>query len=131
MKTSLYVCVLVKTIPWNMAFLILRVAVKFLIFPSYCEVYNVLKSRSLLSYSIVSECLWTKFSHISRAHFSKRNKCFNVKTLTYYFHVKTTILVDFLICISVLSTIKTLRHCSIVFILNLEQFHTLFLCFSS
>ena len=28
-------------------------------------------------------------------------KCFNVKSLTYYFHVKTTILVDFQICIIV------------------------------
>ena len=28
-------------------------------------------------------------------------ECFNVKSLTYYFHVKTTMLVDFQICIIV------------------------------
>ena len=39
--------------------------------------------------------------HISRAHISKSKRCFNVKSSTYYFHMKTKILADFQICISV------------------------------
>ena len=42
-----------------------------------------------------------KLSHISRAHISKRKRCFDVQSLTYYFHAKTKILADFQICISV------------------------------
>ena len=38
---------------------------------------------------------------MSCAHISKRKRCFNVKSPTYYFHVKTKILADFQICISV------------------------------
>ena len=32
---------------------------------------------------------------------SKRKRCFNGKSTKYYFHVKTKILADFQICISV------------------------------
>ena len=46
--------------------------------------------------------LFTNFSHIERAHiFSKSKRCFNVKSPTYCFHMKTEILADFQICISV------------------------------
>ena len=41
------------------------------------------------------------FSHISRAHISKIKRCFNVKSSTYNFYMKTKILEDFEICISV------------------------------
>ena len=41
-----------------------------------------------------------KILHISRPHISKSKRCFNVKSSTCYFHMKTKILVDFQICIS-------------------------------
>ena len=34
------------------------------------------------------------------AHISKSNSCFNMKSSTYYFHMKTNILADFQICVS-------------------------------
>ena len=36
-----------------------------------------------------------------RAHYSKSKRCFNAKFSTYYFHMKTKILADFSICITV------------------------------
>ena len=39
--------------------------------------------------------------HVSRGCILKRKRCFNVKFPTYYIHVKTKILADFEICISV------------------------------
>ena len=50
-----------------------------------------------------------KLSHISRAYTSKRKKYFNVKSLTYYFHVKMMILANFQICISALLFFLRLR----------------------
>ena len=41
-----------------------------------------------------------KIPHISRAHISKNKRRFNVKSSTYYFHMKTKMLADFQICIS-------------------------------
>ena len=41
------------------------------------------------------------FTYLTCAHFSKSEGCFNVKSSTYYFHMKTKILADFQICISV------------------------------
>ena len=38
---------------------------------------------------------------ISHVRISQSVKCFNVKSSTYYFHMKTKILADFQICISV------------------------------
>ena len=35
------------------------------------------------------------------AHISKSKRCSNVKSSTYYFHIKTKILADFQICVSV------------------------------
>ena len=36
-----------------------------------------------------------------RVHTSESKRCFNVKSSTYYFHMKTKILADFQICITV------------------------------
>ena len=36
-----------------------------------------------------------------RMNISKSKRCFNLKSSTYYFHVKKKILADFQICISV------------------------------
>ena len=58
---------------------------------------NFFKGRLI---SNVSECLLTNFSHIWHAHLSKSKRCVYVKSSTY-FHVKTKMLVDFQICISV------------------------------
>ena len=38
---------------------------------------------------------------LTRAHISKSKMCFHVKSLTYYFYMKTKILPNFQICISV------------------------------
>ena len=54
-----------------------------------------------MSYSTVSECLQTNFSQISLAYIPKRKGYVNVKSSTNYFHVKTKILADFKISISV------------------------------
>ena len=43
-----------------------------------------------------------KLFTISGAHISKSETCFNMKSSTYYFHMKTKILADFQICISAL-----------------------------
>ena len=45
--------------------------------------------------------MYKNFSHISLVHISKSKRCFHMKSLTYYFHMKTNILADFQICISV------------------------------
>ena len=59
-----------------------------------------LKSRLLfLTYSIVSAMFVNKY--ISGVYISKNKQCHNVKPTTYHFYVKTKILVDFHICISV------------------------------
>ena len=42
-----------------------------------------------------------KISHISLAYISKGKIYFNVKSSIYYFHMKTKILTDFEMCISV------------------------------
>ena len=38
---------------------------------------------------------------MSHAHISKSERCFNVKSSTYYFHMKTNKLAEFQICIRV------------------------------
>ena len=77
----------------------------------------------------------TNFSHISHAHVSESKRCFNVKSSTYCFHMKTKILADFQICISVpLKIIKSnflrfapmefiLNHFNEIFISHLEHFN--------
>ena len=42
-----------------------------------------------------------KLFTISHAHISKSKGCFNLKSSAYYFHMKTKILADFQICVSV------------------------------
>ena len=49
----------------------------------------------------------TNYSHISRAHISKSKRCLDIKSSTYCFHIKTKILADFQICISVSLTTRT------------------------
>ena len=46
-----------------------------------------------------------KFFTYSRAHNSKSKRFFNAKSSTYYFHMKTKILADFQICVSVPLTV--------------------------
>ena len=62
---------------------------------------NFLKNTLILTYSIVAECLQTNFSHFSSAHISESKRLFNMKSSTYYFLIKTKVLVDFQIFISV------------------------------
>ena len=55
---------------------------------------------------------------MSRVHISESRRCFTVKPSTYYFHMKTKILADFQICISV-----TLKDCRICYFLNFCYFY--------
>ena len=76
LKVSLYVCVHMKTIPWKFRILNPKNFVDFL--------------KSRLTFNIFF-CFWIfvdKLSHISRAHISKSKPCFNVKSSTYYFHIR-------------------------------------------
>ena len=62
---------------------------------------NFLKTRLIF---ILVFCFWmfvNKLTYTSRSHISKCKRCFSVKSLTYYFHVKTKLLAEFQICISV------------------------------
>ena len=52
----------------------------------------------------------TNFSHISRAYISKSKRCFNVKSSTYYLHMKTKILTDFKICTSAPLNLNVASH---------------------
>ena len=79
--------------PENFTFLILKILELFSV-----KFVNFLKSRLIF---IRFYCFVNKLSHTSRAHISKSKRCFNVKSSTYYFHVKTKILPDFQIWISV------------------------------
>ena len=82
MKIYLYVCK--KQYPENFAFLI-----------------NPKNSRPIFN---IFYCFWmfvNKLFTYPRVHTSESKRCFNVKSSTYYFHMKTNILVDFQICISV------------------------------
>ena len=45
-------------------------------------------------------------SHILRAPISKSKRSFNVKSSTYYFHMKTKILADLQICFSLFKVVK-------------------------
>ena len=65
------------------------------------EVCKFLKSRLIF---ILFHCFWmfvNKLFTYPYAHISKCQGCFNVKSSTYYFHVKRKIFVDFQIFISV------------------------------
>ena len=78
----------------NFAFLILRILKLFA-----REVYEFLKKYAnfylILFFAHFFLFLFFFFcnsSHISSAPISKRERCFNAKSLTYYFHVKTKVL---------------------------------------
>ena len=70
------------------------------------EVLNFLKIKLIFN---IFYCFWMFvnklctyiISHINCAHVSKCKKCFNVKSLTYCFHMEKKILADFQNCISV------------------------------
>ena len=79
--------------PENFSFLILKILELFSV-----KFVNFLKSRLIF---VRFYCFVNKLSHISSEHISKSKRCFNVKSSTYYFHVKTKILPGFQICISV------------------------------
>ena len=95
MKNFLYVCVHIKTIPWR--FRILNLKNFWIICP--WSFANFLKSRLIFNIYY----FWMLTFHIShvRAHVSQSKRCFNVKSSTYYFPMKTKILADFQIFISV------------------------------
>ena len=64
------------------------------------KILNFLKSRLIFN---IFYCFWMFVNKIfSRAHISKSKRCFNVKSSTYYFHIKTKILADFQICNTVI-----------------------------
>ena len=95
MKIFLYVCVHIKTIPWR--FRILNLKNFWIICP--WSFANFLKSRLIFNIYY----FWMLTFHIShvRAHVSQSKRCFNVKSSTYYFPMKTKILADFQIFVSV------------------------------
>ena len=114
MKIFLYVCVHIKTIPWR--FRILNLKNFWIICP--WSFANFLKSRLIFNIYY----FWMLTFHIShvRAHVSQSKRCFNVKSSTYYFPMKTKILADFQIFISVpfmsslsTSAFKAIRSLSI------------------
>ena len=77
----------------NVLFICLFIKAKFV---------NFLKIRLTF---ILFYCFWMFvnkfFTYISCAYLSIQKRCFNVKSLAYYFHVKTKLLTDFQICIGV------------------------------
>ena len=114
MEIFLYVCVHIKTIPWR--FRILNLKNFWIICP--WSFANFLKSRLIFNIYY----FWMLTFHIShvRAHVSQSKRCFNVKSSTYYFPMKTKILADFQIFISVpfmsslsTSAFKAIRSLSI------------------
>ena len=62
---------------------------------------NFLKSRLIFNIFYFSECLQTNFSYISREHIPRTKRRFNLKSSTDSFHMKTKILAEFHICVSV------------------------------
>ena len=96
MKISQFIFALIKTISRKFRFPVPKILELFAL-----EICKLLKSSLIFCYSTVSECLKTNISHISPTHISKSKRCFNVKPSSYYFHMKTKILTDFQICISV------------------------------
>ena len=96
MKISLYVCFYIKTIPENFAFLILRILELFA-----REVCKFLKKQVNFYHILLFLNVCKQTFHISDVRKSQKVEHFNVKLSTYYFHMKTKILADFQICISV------------------------------
>ena len=89
-----------KQYPENFAFLILR------IFELLArEVYKYLKKQANFQHIPLFRNACKQTFHIYHiyyfAHISKSKRCFNVKSPTYYFHIKANTMADFQICISV------------------------------
>ena len=106
MKISLYVCVHIKTTPSTFCILNPKksqviYSLTFANFIFYIHIHILISIFIFLTYSIISECLQTNVSHISRAHNSKSKSYFNVKSSKNYLHMKVKILADFQIGISV------------------------------
>ena len=78
---------ILKEYPENFAFVILRILELFT-----CKFVNFLKSGLIFNIS---------YSFWMCTHLKKIKGCFNGKSPTYYFHIRTKILADFQICISV------------------------------
>ena len=122
MEISLYVCVHVKTILWK--FRIVNQE-----FSSYlpAKFVNFLKSRLIFN---IFYCFWMfvnkLFTYLTWAYLRKQ-KVFNVKSSTYYFHMKTKALADFQICISVPLTFT--EKASIYFFLLFVTNRILFVLF--
>ena len=106
-----------KQYPENFPFLILRI---FELLTR--EVVNFLKSRLIFNILSLNVCKQT-------FQISQVKRCFNVKSSTYYFHLKTKILADVHICISALLYVEINLRLEISLILksgtriNLELFH--------
>ena len=84
-----------KQYPENFAFLILRII-------ELLKFVNFLKSRLIFNIFYYFQMFVNKlFPYLTWANLRKIKICFNVKFSTYYFHVKTYILAEFQICISV------------------------------
>ena len=106
MKISLHVCLHIKTIPWK--FPILN--------PNNSR---VIFWKSRLIFNIFC-CFWifvNKLLIYLTCAYLKKYRCRNVKSSTYYFHMKTKILKDFQICISV-----PLIHYLFIYLFNLFSF---------
>ena len=105
------------------------------------EFVNSLKSRLIFN---IFYCFWmleNKFFIYLTCPYLKKWKCFNAKSSTYYFHMKTKIFSDFQICISVplinrnsvsfdLATLNSLIY-STVFEHITKRVHNLVLSFRS
>ena len=65
------------------------------------EFVSFLKIRLIFNIFYCSKCLIINFLHMSHADISKSKRCFDVKSSKYYFHMKTKILADIYMCISV------------------------------
>ena len=85
-----------KQYPENFAFLLLRIVELFT-----CKVCKSLKKQANFQHILLFLNAYKQVFYISRAYTSKSKSCFNMKSSTYYFHMKAKILADFQICISV------------------------------
>ena len=98
-KSSYMFAVIWKQNPENFAFLILIILELFA-----REVCIFLKKRLIFN---IFYCFWMFVNKLftranfSCAHISKTKRCFNMKPSIYHFHMKTKILADLQICISV------------------------------
>ena len=84
-----------KQYPKNFRFLVQRILELLTL-----EVCNVLKSRLIFNIFYCFSMFVNKFFIYLTCAYLKSKRCFDVKSSTYYFHMKTKILADFQICIN-------------------------------